>query len=242
VLEAKDVALRNRNGEELEEIGPLQWEPAPEMVCGAYAGFAFSDFIYEKEAGRASIDALEKTLRDSASIDSCESAKDCGALAIGSKPCGGPWEYLIYSKLGSDEASLVAQADALAKAEDEYNLTSGAGSDCAFAEEPAVECSSNQCLATDPSIGMAVPTFGTYCTDVSDCGARETCKTDFRGERGICTSECDSTSDCSESAECAGGLTDYNGQVFDSAYCLLPCDVDTDCPGSECEPEQKYCL
>lgn len=62
----------------------------------------------------------------------------CKALAIGAKPCGGPWKYLPYSARESDENKLKKLAERHYEANKKYNELTGLMSDCLFVEEPPV--------------------------------------------------------------------------------------------------------
>jgi hypothetical protein len=37
----------------------------------------------------------------------CENVEDCRFVGIGAKPCGGPWEYLVYSTAQTDPDQLI---------------------------------------------------------------------------------------------------------------------------------------
>ncbi len=79
----------------------------------------------------------------------CSDAEDCAAIALGSKPCGGPWQYLTFSKSSTDVdrlRQLVAEYNQLEK---ELNLEQGRTSDCAVVIEPQVFCYEEKCQEID---------------------------------------------------------------------------------------------
>ena len=43
--------------------------------------------------------------------DACGALEDCRYVGIGAKPCGGPWEYIIYSTAVTDSAALAERHD-----------------------------------------------------------------------------------------------------------------------------------
>lgn len=78
---------------------------------------------------------------------SCNGSDDCASIAWGSKPCGGPWSYLIYAPANVDVPQLEQLVDEYNKLQKEVNQLTGAGSDCAVVEEPELDCADNVCKA-----------------------------------------------------------------------------------------------
>ena len=88
---------------------------------------------------KARIDSLVKT-------EGCSEHEDCQILGFGSKPCGGPWEYLIYST-EIDTAKLNDLVKAHNSKEGEYNEKYQIASDCSLAILPdSIKCE-NGCVA-----------------------------------------------------------------------------------------------
>ena len=77
----------------------------------------------------------------------CGDEFECRYIAFGAKPCGGPWEYLIYTtSIDTEELELLVTEFNAQEAN--YNETCGAISDCAVALEPTgFTCEDNQCVA-----------------------------------------------------------------------------------------------
>lgn len=76
----------------------------------------------------------------------CGDAFECRFIALGSKPCGGPWEYLIYTT-SIDTLSLTSLVMEYNQLEANYNLNCNAVSDCAVAQPPVgFDCVNNQCI------------------------------------------------------------------------------------------------
>jgi hypothetical protein len=93
------------------------------------------------------LDSLRVVVHQLSSDTPCEDAGQCRAVAFGSKPCGGPWSYLIYSTLATDSARL-SEAVALYNArEAELNRQAGRVSDCRSVAKPALGCVSARCQA-----------------------------------------------------------------------------------------------
>jgi hypothetical protein len=77
----------------------------------------------------------------------CNGADDCASIAWGSKPCGGPWGYLVYAPGITDETRLETLVNEYNQLQSELNQLTGAGSDCALVVEPELECADNVCVA-----------------------------------------------------------------------------------------------
>lgn len=75
----------------------------------------------------------------------CEESIGCDFIAFGSKPCGGPWEYLVFSN-AVDQNYLTEQVLMYNEMQHQYNIQSGAVSDCAFVNPPTnVGCIDGVC-------------------------------------------------------------------------------------------------
>jgi len=88
---------------------------------------------------RAQIEALVGEAR-------CESEADCRYIGLGAKPCGGPWEYLVYSVAQTDSARLAERVAAYNQFEAEMNQKYGYVSDCSLPLEPQVGCVEGRCV------------------------------------------------------------------------------------------------
>lgn len=102
---------------------------------------------------RARIDALVGEAR-------CESEADCRYIGLGAKPCGGPWEYLVYSVAQTDSAQLSEKVKEYNAFEAGMNQKYGYVSDCALPAEPVVGCVEGRCVdlgaVSDLRTGIAV--------------------------------------------------------------------------------------
>ena len=75
----------------------------------------------------------------------CEESIGCSFIAFGSKPCGGPWGYLVFSN-AVDLEFLTAEVLEYNEMENQYNLETGAVSDCMAALPPSeVGCVNGVC-------------------------------------------------------------------------------------------------
>lgn len=82
-----------------------------------------------------------------ASTSTCNENTTCKFIAFGSKPCGGPWSYLIYST-SIDVQTLEDLVERYNKKEADFNNKWGMASDCSVVTPPSsVKCENNTCIA-----------------------------------------------------------------------------------------------
>ena len=74
----------------------------------------------------------------------CASVEDCRFAGLGAKPCGGPWEYIIYSV--ADSAALAKPLAAYNAFETDMNQRYEYASDCSVPNEPMLACSVGRCI------------------------------------------------------------------------------------------------
>lgn len=99
---------------------------------------------YEEE--RAQLDIYKDTIEGLAAASVCNENIDCLFIGFGSKPCGGPWSYLIYT--GSiDVDQLLLWVEDYNQLEQQLNETWEISSDCSVATPPlGFECIDNTCI------------------------------------------------------------------------------------------------
>lgn len=75
----------------------------------------------------------------------CSQSSGCMSMAFGSKPCGGPWEYIVFPN-SVDIDALTQMVNEYNEMEHQYNIETGAISDCRFIGPPTqIECVNGQC-------------------------------------------------------------------------------------------------
>ncbi|HEX8694683.1 MAG TPA: hypothetical protein VF746_19820 [Longimicrobium sp.] len=134
-----------------ETAPPPPAAPAPP----AAANDAQPDDAQESDSAR--IARLEREARALARADGCREGAQCRTAPVGSRPCGGPREYVVYCAAATDSAALFAKLAELARAEDEYNRRRGLASTCEFREPPQVGLSGGTCRARAGQAGAEVP-------------------------------------------------------------------------------------
>lgn len=71
----------------------------------------------------------------------------CKLIPFGSKPCGGPWGYLVYSTLKTDESRLKQLVSDFNQLQKKINEAGKILSDCALAPQPKLEFADRLCAA-----------------------------------------------------------------------------------------------
>lgn len=100
-----------------------------------------------QEEEQTKLNLLKTEIETLAGTSTCTDDAACKFIAFGSKPCGGPWSYLVYStSIDTDKLeNLVAEYNLYEK---DFNTNWGIASDCAFVLPPtSVECQNNICVA-----------------------------------------------------------------------------------------------
>lgn len=75
---------------------------------------------------------------------SCTASSQCMATAYGAKPCGGPTKYLVHSS-DMDLTKFNELVDQYNSLNEQYNVETGAISDCSIVTKPEVDCISGDC-------------------------------------------------------------------------------------------------
>jgi hypothetical protein len=122
------------------DAAPSSPSPAPPAAPAAAAGDAPAD------TGR--IARLEREARALARAEGC-SADQCRTAPVGSRPCGGPREYIVYCAATTDSAALFAKLAELARAEEAFNRANEMMSTCEFRTPPGVAVQGGRCVATE---------------------------------------------------------------------------------------------
>ena len=105
------------------------------------------DTVATQEGDRAQLNSLKSEIENLANASVCSDANTCKFIGLGSKPCGGPWEYLVYSE-SIHEEKLEQLVDNYNKKEKDFNVKWGAISDCSITNPPSnLKCENNICIA-----------------------------------------------------------------------------------------------
>ncbi len=96
----------------------------------------------------ARLEAMEEEIRELIGDAPCADSTDCAVIALGTKPCGGPWGYLVYARSAVDSLELIARVREYTAYNDELNRRWGWVSTCDLAPLPRVACVDGHCVDT----------------------------------------------------------------------------------------------
>lgn len=98
---------------------------------------------FEKES--AKLDANRQKIKQFAASAVCNSSTECRFIKFGSKPCGGPWEYLIFST-SIDTLKLTKLVNDFNSEEEKFNKRWDQFSDCSVPSQPSgFDCLNGKC-------------------------------------------------------------------------------------------------
>lgn len=99
------------------------------------------------EEKRSKLNEMKITIENLAETSVCNENFECRYLALGSKPCGGPWGYLVYST-SIDTLKLTKLVENYNQLEKMMNTDCGLMSDCSMVMPPQqLTCENNKCIA-----------------------------------------------------------------------------------------------
>lgn len=98
------------------------------------------------EADLAELITMRTAIEDMANTSTCSDNSECLYIALGQKPCGGPWSYLIYST-SIDTSQLEEMVETFNTKQAAFNVKYDQVSDCAFVGPPSeVICENGTCV------------------------------------------------------------------------------------------------
>lgn len=107
---------------------------------------AACDESAEESADLAHLDEMKAEILALVADPACADSSDCRFIGLGRKPCGGPWEYVVYSVASVDSSELADQVAAYNEFNAELNLRYGWISDCSVPPPPVVGCENGRCV------------------------------------------------------------------------------------------------
>ncbi|WP_157207119.1 hypothetical protein [Mariniflexile maritimum] len=120
------------------------------ICCFTFMAFQCDDednLPTSKESEQKALNNSKKAIEALAATSVCNETTTCKFIALGSKPCGGPWSYLVYST-SIDVKKLETMVETYNKSEAAFNQKWNIASDCAYAMPPtSVNCENNTCVA-----------------------------------------------------------------------------------------------
>lgn len=100
-----------------------------------------------QQVDRQELDRQLEEIKDLIAKEACDGVNSCDYIAVGSKACGGPKTYLLFSS-SIDRQNLQDLVKNYNQAEADYNQKYGITSDCMFVTPPdSIECVNGKCEA-----------------------------------------------------------------------------------------------
>lgn len=107
---------------------------------------------------KSDIEKLYQGIADLNKNLSCQLDRDCVALPMGARPCGGPEKYLVSSAKNRNFKEIQKKAQQSIELEKKFNLAAGIGSICSVAIQPDVKCVNRLCRV----VKAPLPVEGDY--------------------------------------------------------------------------------
>lgn len=110
--------------------------------------FSCSDTSDEtRDLEKQQLKVLKNEIEQMVEASQCSENSECDFIAFGSKPCGGPWSYIVYPT-SIDVESLKSKVEYYNEQENLFNIKWEVISDCLFVGPPSgVECVDGKCEA-----------------------------------------------------------------------------------------------
>jgi hypothetical protein len=105
------------------------------------------DPVASQQSDADRLEELRRMIEREIGIPSANEPSQCKLIPFGSKPCGGPWGYLVYSTLKTDESRLKQLVSDYNQLQKKMNDEGKILSDCAIAPEPRLEFADGVCAA-----------------------------------------------------------------------------------------------
>lgn len=129
----------------------MRYVGAAALIAVCFIACGDSDPVAKEqqtEAGdRAQLAELRREIDALVGDAAGASLDDCRYLGLGAKPCGGPWEYVIYAASSTDSMALAERLTAYNAFEAEMNERYGYASDCSVPNEPVLAYRDGRCVA-----------------------------------------------------------------------------------------------
>lgn len=106
-----------------------------------------SDVSALATADNQKLEALGKEIEEFAKNKACTGVDNCRSMAMGSKACGGPTSYIIYSLSKTDEKQLAEKVKQYTDLQKELNLKYYIISDCRLLIPPTLDCVNGVCAS-----------------------------------------------------------------------------------------------
>jgi hypothetical protein len=118
-----------------------------ENVCDVLCQAPTNDPQRTLESDLKKLSDIQAEIESLVADRTCSNADDCAARTYGSKACGGPSSYVVYSTPNVDEALLTQKLQEYTDLQQSINEYYQLNSDCSLVSKPLVGCLNNHCVA-----------------------------------------------------------------------------------------------
>lgn len=105
----------------------------------------------QEQPTRENIQKAHQQLQALTADPQCDSSAQCKVLAVGSRACGGPSSYLVYSNKTANEQAVEQLSKKITSLESQFNAENSMVSICQHLMTPGAQCVENKCVKLDSS-------------------------------------------------------------------------------------------
>ncbi|MBE0366707.1 hypothetical protein [Pseudoalteromonas aurantia] len=95
--------------------------------------------------------SVRKQLTELTKNNACDNTVQCQVMPVGSRACGGPSSYLVFSKKYANPHKVSTLADKITHLESQYNAKNRMVSICQHLTQPSTQCVENKCVKIEGS-------------------------------------------------------------------------------------------
>ncbi|MBB1411352.1 hypothetical protein [Pseudoalteromonas sp. SG44-17] len=105
----------------------------------------------EVPATRDNIKKVHQQLQTQIADLNCDNSSQCKVLPVGSRACGGPSSYIVYSNKTANEQAVEKLTQQITSLESQFNAQNKMISICQHLTAPAAQCIENKCVKLESS-------------------------------------------------------------------------------------------
>ncbi len=120
--------------------------PGPGVPGGGVDPHENVDWMNEYDHDWQALAEMRNEIEALVGDGSCAGHGNCKVVGLGAKPCGGPWEWLVYSDFMMYEDEFLARVNEYNRYERALNTKWGKFSDCFYTAQPEVHCEFGRCV------------------------------------------------------------------------------------------------
>jgi hypothetical protein len=127
-----------------------QLSPAPAVLAKSKQATKLDPQMQEQPT-RENIQKAHQQLKTLTADSQCDNSAQCKVVAVGSRACGGPSSYLVYSNKTANEQAVEQLSKKITSLESQFNAENSMVSICQHLMAPGAQCVENKCVKLDSS-------------------------------------------------------------------------------------------